>query len=242
MERFHSRASLNVFWNETFPIPSLESAIQLLRVVTIVVVPLGGGRSARFVGNVLRVKRATKLFDETFRRYGRSRIRRSSFINALLALCNTLNRRNIAPLSHRAGQPPPRNNYTTLGRLISSREKRGRRQLLRNQSVPLLIRHHLRFFFSVVFFLSLFVSLFFFSSSLFFFQFSFLGWDSLVWSGEVLFFFSLEIFFRTRSLFSPFSFLPPSRRLICIHEKSAAVSRVKIYLSVGEEGVCDGCV
>lgn len=243
MERFHSRASLNVFWNETFPIPSLESAIQLLRVVTIVVVPLGGGRSARFVGNVLRVKRATKLFDETFRRYGRSRIRRSSFINALLALCNTLNRRNIAPLSHRAGQPPPRNNYTTLGRLISSREKRGRRQLLRNQSVPLLIRHHLRFFFSVVFFLSLFVSLFFFSSSLFFFQFSF-SLVGILSSGleKFFFFFSLEIFFRTRSLFSPFSFLPSSRRLICIHEKSATVSRVKIYLSVGEEGVCDGCV
>lgn len=214
MERFHSRASLNVFWNETFPIPSLESAIQLLRVVTIVVVPLGGGRSARFVGNVLRVKRATnssKLFDETFRRYGRSRIRRSSFINALLALCNTLNRRNIAPLSHRAGQPPPRNNYTTLGRLISSREKRGRRQLLRNQSVPLLIRHHLRFFFSVVFF-SLSLFLFSFSHRLsFFFNFPFpwLGFSRLVWRSS-FFFFSLEIFFRTRSLFSPFSFLPSS--------------------------------
>lgn len=33
------RASLNVFWNETIPIPSLDSAIQLLRVVTIVVAP-----------------------------------------------------------------------------------------------------------------------------------------------------------------------------------------------------------
>lgn len=96
--------------------------------------------------------------------------------------------------------------------------------------------------FLLFFSLSLCFSFLFLIVSLFFSIFLFLGWDSLVWSGEVLFFFSLEIFFRTRSLFSPFSFLPSSRRLICIHEKSAAVSRVKIYLSVGEEGVCDGCV
>lgn len=96
----------------------------------------------------------------------------------------------------------------------------------------------------LLFFFSLSLFLFSFSHRLsFFFQFSF-SLVGILSSGleKFFFFFSLEIFFRTRSLFSPFSFLPPSRRLICIHEKSAAVSRVKIYLSVGEEGVCDGCV
>lgn len=208
MERFHSRASLNVFWNETFPIPSLESAIQLLRVVTIVVVPLGGGRSARFVGNVLRVKRATnssKLFDETFRRYGRSRIRRSSFINALLALCNTLNRRNIAPLSHRAGQPPPRNNYAVHNsRSIDFFEGETRPPAITpkpigstlDSSPPSLLLF-------CCFFLSLFVSLFFFSSSLFFFQFSFSLVGILSSGLEKFFFFSLLKFSFVPVLCSP---------------------------------------
>lgn len=250
MERFHSRASLNVFWNETIPIPSLESAIQLLRVVTIVVVPLGGGRSARFVGNVLRVKRATnssKLFDETFRRYGRSRIRRSSFINALLALCNTLNRRNIAPLSHRAGKPPPRNNYAVHNsRSIDFFEGETRPPAITpkpigstlDSSPPSLLLFCCFFSLSLCFsFLFLIVSLFF---SIFL---PWLGFSRLVWRSSFFFFswnFLSYPFSVLPLLFSPF--LPPSRRLICIHEKSAAVSRVKIYLSVGEEGVCDGCV
>lgn len=148
----------------------------------------------------------------------RPRIRRSSFINALLALCNTLNRRNIAPLSHRAGQPPPfviirRGTQLSVDWFLRGRNEAAGNYSETNRFLSWFVTSSFTTFASsfLLFFFPLFVSVFFSIVSLlfFFFQFSFLGWFSrLVWSS--FFFFSLEIFFCTRSLFSPFSFLSPS--------------------------------
>lgn len=148
------------------------------------------------------------------------------------SLCAT---RSIAAISRRyhtvpvneGSLPPPRNNnyvVHTLGWLISSRMKLGNR-------FPLNSFSYFSSFSSFLFFRSIVSCSFF-----FFFQFSFLGRSSLDLV-EKFVFFSWNFLLYSFSLFSS-----PSRRirgrLICIHEKSAAVSRVKIYLSVAGDDDC----
>lgn len=140
-------------------------------------------------------------------------------------------RYHTVPVNEGSLPPPRNNNYVvhTLGWLISSRMKLGNWSRHR---FPLNSFSYFSSFFSFLFFRSIV------SCSFFFFSI-FLPRSILSGSGgEVCFFFSWNFLLYSFSLFSS-----PSRRirgkLICIHEKSAAVSGVKIYLSVAGD---DGCV
>lgn len=140
----------------------------------------------------------------------RPRIRRSSFINALLALCNTLNRRNIAPLSHRAGQPPPlviirRGTQLSVDWFLRGRNEAAGNYSETNRFLSWFVTSSFTTFASsfLLFFFPLFVSVFFSIVSLLFFFSNFpSSVDSLVWSGLLFFFLSWNF------LLYPFSFLP----------------------------------
>lgn len=139
-------------------------------------------------------------------------------------------RYHTVPVNEGSLPPPRNNNYVvhTLGWLISSRMKLGNR-------FPLNSFSYFSSFSSFLFFRSI-------VSCSFFFFFNFPSSVDPLWIWwRSLFFLLLKFSFVLVPSFSLFS--SPSRRirgrLICIHEKSAAVSRVKIYLSVAGD---DGCV
>lgn len=152
--------------------------------------------------------------DEIIRRnvmVDRPRIRRSSFINALLALCNTLNRRNIAPLSHRAGQPPPlviirRGTQLSVDWFLRGRNEAAGNYSETNRFLSWFVTSSFTTFASsfLLFFFPLFVSVFFSIVSLLFFFFPIFLPRLILSSGLVFFFFFLSWNF----LLYPFSFLP----------------------------------